>query len=262
MKTQDFLSHCKRVGTWVDWENTVDQFMFGDPDAEVKGIAVTWLATDAVLREAAASGLNFVISHEGAFYPDFVGSRSEDTHHEQKRELLHDLGLTLVRCHDTWDRMPGFGIPDAWADFLGFASEPRRQESFYKICRVEGLTVSEVASKVLEKTRCLGQSGVDVMGDTEKRVSRLAVGTGAITRLPDMYELGADIILATDDGTHTTYCGLWALDLDIPVLTVSHATAELPGMMRMVDYIGNEFPGIPVTYLACGFPSKRILNES
>jgi hypothetical protein len=75
-----------------------------------------------------------------------------------------------------------------------------------------------------------------------------------------MYELGADVILATDDGTHTTYCGLWALDLDIPVLTVSHATAELPGMMRMVDYIGAVFPGTEVRYLACGFPSKSVLE--
>jgi putative NIF3 family GTP cyclohydrolase 1 type 2 len=202
--------------------------------------------------------LNFVISHEGAFYPHFIGSTSEDDHHAKKRELMHDLGITLMRCHDTWDRMPEFGILDAWADFLGFPTEPRELESVYKVCRVDGLTVYEVASKVLEKTAVLGQSSVNVMGDMGKRVSRLAIGTGAITRVPDMYETGADVILATDDGTHTTYCGLWALDLDIPVLTVSHATAELPGMMRLADYIRAKFPGIEVRYLSCGFPSKSV----
>jgi putative NIF3 family GTP cyclohydrolase 1 type 2 len=232
--------------------------MFGDPEGDVTGIAVTWLATNAVLCEAAASGLNFVISHEGAFYPHFVGSKSEDDHHKRKRALMRDRGITLMRCHDTWDRMPEFGIPDAWADFLGFPSEPRRLESFYKVCRVDGLTVYEVATKILEKTKVLGQSSVNVVGDMDKKVSRLAVGTGAITRLPDMYEMGADVILATDDGTHTTYCGLWALDLGIPVLTVSHATAELPGMMRLADYIRREFPGIEARYLSCGFPSKSV----
>ena len=151
-----------------------------------------------------------------------------------------------------------FGIPDAWADFLGFPSEPRKTESYYKICNVDGLSVSDVARKILKKTMPLGQSTVTVMGNMQKNVSRLAVGTGAITRLPEMYELGADIILATDDGIHTTSCGLWALDLDIPVLTVSHATAELPGMMKMVDYIGKEFPGTTIKYPPCGFPCTCI----
>lgn len=258
MKANDFRKHCMQIGTWVDWQNTCDQFMSGDPESDVKGIAVTWLATNAVLHDAAKSGLNFVISHEGAFYPNFKGSKSEDMHHEQKKVLLQDLGITLMRCHDTWDRMPKFGIPDAWADFLGFATEPRNTESYYRICRVDGMTVSDVARKVLEKTGVLGQSSVNVMGNTQKKVSRLAIGTGAITRLPEMHELGADIILATDDGTHTTYCGLWALDLDIPVLTVSHATSELPGMMRMADYIRDKFPGIKVKYLSCGFPCTSI----
>lgn len=260
MKAKAFREHCAQVAPWVDWQKTVDQFMFGDPETEVRGIAVTWLATDAVLKRAAEAGLNFVISHEGAFYPAFAGSRSEDLHHRRKRELLAELGLTLMRCHDTWDRMPRFGIPDAWADFLGFPSEPRPGASFYKICRVDGLRVGEVARQVLQRTRPLGQTAVGVMGDAAKGVSRLAVGTGAITRLPEMHELGADILLATDDGTHTTYCGLWSMDLGVPVLTVSHATAELPGMMRMADYIGREFPGTRVEYLPCGFPTPWMIE--
>ncbi len=69
MKAKDFREHCMQVAHWVNWEKTVDQFMAGDPDAEVRGIATTWLATNARLTEAASMGLNFVIAHEGAFYP-------------------------------------------------------------------------------------------------------------------------------------------------------------------------------------------------
>ena len=58
MKAKDFLDHCKQLAHWVNWEKTVDQFMDGDPDAEVRGIATTWLATNARLREAASLGLN------------------------------------------------------------------------------------------------------------------------------------------------------------------------------------------------------------
>ena len=70
MKARDFREHCISVAPWVDWQgDTCDLFMHGDGEAEVKGIATTWLATDDVIRQAAAKGFNFIIAHEGAFYP-------------------------------------------------------------------------------------------------------------------------------------------------------------------------------------------------
>jgi len=258
MKANDFREHCKQVAHWVNWEKTVDQFMGGNPDAEVRGIATTWLATNTRLREAASLGLNFVIAHEGAFYPSYKGTPSGDQHHAEKRRLIDELGITLMRCHDTWDRMPEVGIPDAWANFLGFPTEPRGIKSFYKICLVGEHTVGEVARLVLEKVRTLGQEVVHIIGDREARVHRMAVGTGAITQLPEMFALGADILLVTDDGISTTSSGLWSFDLGIPMLVVNHATAELPGMMAMVGYIERHFPGVPVKYLPGEFPCPLI----
>lgn len=254
MTPNDFREHCREVGHWVDWSRTCDQFMAGDPGAEVRGIAVTWLATNARLREASDLGLNFVVAHEGAFYPSYQGTPTGDRHHAGKRRLIEDLGITLLRCHDTWDRMPEVGIPDAWATFLGYESEPRPVESFYKVCLVGDTTAEALAETVLSRVRSLGQQTVGLIGDPGAAVSRMTVGTGAITRLGEMAELGADCILATDDGLSTTAGGLWSLDLGIPVLVVNHATAELPGMMAMVGYIEQHFPGVPVTYLPGEFP--------
>ena len=122
----------------------------------------------------------------------------------------------------------------------------------------KGQSLVELANEILARVRPLGQNAVGMMGNPDKQVTRMAVGTGAITRLPDMYELGADVILATDDGTHTTYCGLWSVDLDIPVLTVNHGTAELPGMMRLADYLKTIFPDVRSEYLPCGFPAPFV----
>jgi len=199
-------------------------------------------------------GLNFVIAHEGAFYPQYQNTPSGDRHHAEKRQLIEELDITLMRCHDTWDRMPQVGIPDAWASFLGFSTETRPIESFYKICLVGDRTVEDIARLVLEKVRLLGQEVVHIIGNREARVHRMAVGTGAITRLPEMFSLGADILLVTDDGISTTAGGLWSLDLEVPMLVVNHATAELPGMMAMVGYIERHFPGVPVKYLPGEFP--------
>ena len=162
-----------------------------------------------------------------------------------------------MRCHDTWDRMPEVAIPDAWARFLGFPTEPRPVESFYRICLVSG-TVEDVAHSVLGKVRPLGQEVVHIVGDRETTVHRMAVGTGAITRLPEMFKLGADILLVTDDGISTTGAGLWSLDLGVPMLIVNHATAELPGMMSLAGYIERHFPGIPVKYLPGEFPCSVV----
>ena len=258
MQADDFRRHCQDVATWVDWDKTVDQFMHGDPRAQVQGIAVTWLATDTVIREAARRGLNFVISHEGAFYPQFEGFETERQHHAAKHRLMDELGVTLLRCHDTWDRMPEVGIPDAWAAFLGFPTDPRPVESFYRVCHVDGHTVEQLASAVLERVQPLGESAVRIMGEGGKAVSRLAVGTGAITKLPAMHELGADVLLATDDGISTTGSGLYSCDLGVPTLVVNHATGELPGMMALAGYIREHFPGVPTEYLPCGFPAPAV----
>jgi len=254
MTPRAFREHCRSVAHWVDWDKTVDHFMHGDPDVDVTGIAVTWLATNAVLREAARLGANFVISHEGAFYPTYSGSASGDRHHAEKRRLLDELGITLMRCHDTWDRMPEVGIPDAWARFLGFPAEPRPVHSFYRACLVGSSTVAQLAERVLEKVRPLGQQWVGIVGDRSAPVERMAVGTGAITKLSDMHDLNPDVVLATDDGISTTAAGLWSLDLGVPLLIVNHATAELPGMMALAGYIERQFPGVPVHYLPCQFP--------
>ena len=262
MKPADFVDHCRHVGRWVDWQDTTDVVLHGDPDTEAAGIAVTWLATDAVIRRAAELNCNFLISHEGLFYPAFGSYSSEKDHHRAKRRLLDGLGITVFRCHDTWDRMPEVGICDAWADYLGLLGEPRSADCYYKICRLDGMTGEDVAQAVLEKIKPLGQSYVHVIGDLQKQVSRLGVGTGAITRLPAMHELGADIILASDDGIHTTNCGLWSCDLDIPVITVCHSTAELPGMMALADYVKALYPAHLVTYLPCGFPDCRVTSQS
>jgi len=259
VKAKDVLAHFRDVGTWVDWDDTCDDILHGDPESEVSGIATGWIPTNAAIRGAAGKGLDLFITHEPAFYPGHKGTPTGERLVTEKRRLLDACGMTLIRCHDTWDRMPEFGIPDAWASFLGFATEERPVESFYKICLLDSLTVEEAARLVLDKVRPLGQEAVLVVGDRARQVSRMAVGTGAITNLPRMHALNPDVILATDDGTNSWSCGLWARDLGVPLLIVNHATAEKPGMMAMAKYLGSVFPGLPIEYVDVAYPYSVVV---
>ena len=69
MTAADFLEHFRSVATLVNWDDTKDVVLHGDPDIVAVRVAVTWLATDAVLRKASENGCSRVVSHEGAFYP-------------------------------------------------------------------------------------------------------------------------------------------------------------------------------------------------
>src|SRR3990170_2833093 len=120
VKASALMEHFRHIGTWVDWDSTADRVLHGDPEAETRGVAVAWIPTNAVLKQAALEGFNVFITHEPAFYPGFEGSASAKGLIREKRALLEQMGITLLRCHDTWDRMPEVGIVDAWASFLGF----------------------------------------------------------------------------------------------------------------------------------------------
>ncbi|MBM3495408.1 MAG: hypothetical protein FJX72_13965 [Armatimonadetes bacterium] len=259
MKALDLLYHFQSVGTWVDWRRTCDEFLHGDPDTEVTGIVTAWTATNAAIEDAARLGANLFITHEPAFCGSYKGTPSGDRVAADKRALLDRHGMALLRCHDTWDRMPEVGIPDAWTEWLGFPSEPRPVESFYRVCLTGGMAVGDLARQILDRVRPLGESAVRVIGDLDAPVTRMAVGTGAITHLPTMHSLGSDAILATDDGMNMWDGGLWAVDLGVPVLIVNHATAEKPGMMAMARYLQEQFPAIGSTYVDVAFPPQTIV---
>src|SRR5258708_16989234 len=53
----------------IPWQQeTVDTFKAGDPDTEVKGVAVTMMATLDVLQRAAAAGPKLIIPHQPTLY--------------------------------------------------------------------------------------------------------------------------------------------------------------------------------------------------
>jgi len=257
MNAREVLEHFRSVGKWVNWDSTRDHFHHGDPNAEVRGIATTWIASFQAIEAAHAAGANLLITHEPTFYPNYPGFRSAYDLRLKKRDLLTKLSMVVMRCHDTWDRMPGVGIPDAWADFLGFEAEPRPTDRYYKVCLVEG-TAGEVARAVQERTSQFGADPVRLFGDGDAKVTRMAVGTGAITRVPQMFQLGADCVLCTDDGMNSWTGGLWAVDSGVPVICVNHATAEIPGMMKMAEYLAATFPGMNAQYVACGLPPSSV----
>ena len=113
----------------------VDTFKAGNPDAPVKGIAVTMMATFDVLRRAAASGATLIITHEPTFYghQDMTGGLENENDQvlAAKQAFIKTHGLVIWRFHDHLHRMnPDMvtaGVINAlgWGKFQVRADEPK-----------------------------------------------------------------------------------------------------------------------------------------
>src|SRR5215211_7410923 len=83
---------------------TVDTFKSGNPEAAVKGIAVTMMATLDVLKRAAERGDNLIITHEPTYYShrDTVAvlESENDEVLAAKKKFIADRGLIIWRFHD------------------------------------------------------------------------------------------------------------------------------------------------------------------
>jgi len=249
--------HLRAIGPWVDWDgSTCDGFKYGDPDREVTGIAVGWQSLQSALEEAHRKGCNLFVTHEPTFYShmddDEVLKTSPPA--EKKRRFLDRTGMIVYRCHDLWDVYPRQGILDAWADFLGL-SEPAVKSRYCSIHPVPTTTAWELALRIACRVKPLGQQSVQFIGTKWRMVSRLAIGTGAITPVREMIEMGADVVLATDDGTSMWRDGSYAADLGVPIILVNHTTAEIPGVRQLAAYLAEQFAPMPVEFVGptCGY---------
>ncbi|MBM3189514.1 MAG: GNAT family N-acetyltransferase [Chloroflexi bacterium] len=250
LRARDIHEHLCAVGPWVDWERTCDGFKHGDPDTEVRGIAVGWQSLQSALQEAADRGCNLFITHEPTFYShmddDEAWKRTEPG--LRKAHFLDETGMVVYRCHDVWDVYPELGIVDAWSAFLDLGAPVKRMR-YYNLHEVPATTAWELTHRVAQRVAELGEQSAHILGCKWQMVRRLAVGTGAITNVRAMVEMGADVVLATDDGLSYWRDGAWAADAGIPVIVVNHMTAEIPGLRRLAEYLSGQFPEVPVAFV-------------
>ena len=263
----------------MNWEDTVDQFLAGDPDSEVKGIAVSWMPTFPNLEKALDAGCNLFVTHEPLYAVEIddqgnvIGgtpfidphlrrirekSFDENDAWVKKQKWIKETGMIIYRCHDFWDDFPEIGIHGAWADWLGLIGEPVEARRFYEVHEFKETTLEDLARKILERVKPLGQEAIYVVGDLKKKVSSIAIGTGAITNYREMQRMGADVLLLTDDGTRLWESGQWAIDSDTPLIIVNHSTSEEPGMITLSHYIQKVFPDVPVVHIPTGCIYKAI----
>jgi len=233
--------------------NTVDRIIYGDPDTEITGIAVAWMPYLDTIKEAHSRNANVLVTHEPTFYDhfDLDGNAPLLPDADKKKQIIDDLGITIIRCHDVWDAMPEIGIPFAWGNFLKLG-EPVGGKLFYNLYSVNPRSALRFAAEVAGRTEILGQPTVGFYGDPEAEVRTIGLGTGCISNPLELYELGADLAISVDDVVRAWVVGEWCQDRGRPLVVVNHCVSEEPGMVTLSSHIEETYPDLPVTHIRQG----------
>ncbi|MGG6312734.1 Nif3-like dinuclear metal center hexameric protein [Paenibacillus macerans] len=237
--------------------NTVDRLEAGDLSAEVKGIAVSFMASHQVIDRAAALGANLLIAHEGLFYShrhhqgDPIG---RDPVVLQKKRRLEELGLAVYRCHDGIHRERPDGITAGLIEAVGWESYVLDHRSATALLEIPPMTLGDIAALWKRK---LDLPFVRVVGDPAMLCRKAGVlagyrGGGELA-IPLLGDEGADLIIAGEGPEWETpeyvrdaaYQGR-----NQALIVLGHGPSEIPGMKRLAYRLQADYPGIPVFFIA------------
>ena len=232
--------------------------VYGSGATQVTGVAVTWTPSLAVLSQAVAAGLNFILTHESPFFMATQHAWFEVTPTDEKpanlarRAILGRFGLVVCRCHSNWDGVRTEGVVDSTARTLGLFVETHSSR-FMRVYEIGERCLSELALDV--RTR-LGLRVVRVAGDLAASVTRVGLAVGGLAQnwnyLDELLANGAQAVIV---GEAMDYSVRIAVDSGVGLIETSHVASENPGMRNFARLLRKALPDeLPVTFLDAGHP--------
>jgi putative NIF3 family GTP cyclohydrolase 1 type 2 len=253
-------------------QDHVDGISAGNPDAEVRGVAVTFLPSLEVLRQAAARDLNFIIGHEPIFYThpwlypkgDWfqIPIPEEDLAEKmatppglEKQKLVKEHDLVSFRLHDAWNDFPDRGEGVAIERTLGWVGKRITQEAW--IYELEPQTLEELAAYVARK---LGKRGIQYIGDPKRIIRRVSLDWGS----PGAINIILNDLKYQCDAAITGEVVEWrdvefARDANVALILGGHHATETPGMLWFCEWLKERQPGLRVEYIDAGDPDRYLV---
>ncbi len=254
IRASDVISFLESNASWVNFQQTRDVVLYGNENIEVRGIGICWVATIQVIEQAIEQGINFIVSHENAFYENGTSTPTPIRESIKRKELLlKQHKICVYRCHDVWDCIPYYGVSDTYARLLGYAFKPRKIQSFIQFAHIDETSLEDVAIHIKNKLAPFNQSSIQYFGNKESVIKSIAIGTGAATNIFQMNQSDPDCYVVSDDGHNNWVETQWILDNNKSMIVVNHAACEIPGMKSMVSYLLNQFVDENIQYLDEGY---------
>jgi putative NIF3 family GTP cyclohydrolase 1 type 2 len=239
----------------VPWQKeTVDTFKAGDPDTKVTGIAVTMMATFDVLRRAAISGANLIITHEPTFYNHLddlkeIPQKENDAVLAEKLAFIKEHHLVVWRFHDHWHRRTPDGIEAGMTHALGWEAFQDKQNQY--LFTIPETSLEKLAADL--KAR-LELHTMRVVGDPRMKVTRVALSPGAAGM---QREIGAlELITGESREWETVEYAADAVSekKNKALIVLGHIPSEQAGMEECTRWLKTFVSEVPVNFAPAAQP--------
>lgn len=256
MNTIEIMRDLFALAYKKDFPGTCDTCKAGDPEADVRKVALTMFATPEVIRQAAEWGAQLLITHEPTYHTIPEDMPSGDIVDMQKKSLLEQTGITLFRFHDH----PHYTSPDIIAagelEKLGLEGTLEQTDIFdcVRIHLNSPMTAAETAEAI---QRRLGIRHVRICGARDipcQVVSGMFGAPGNIV-LEELQRPESQIVLVGE--TCEWLIGEYARDaaqlgLKKALLIMGHVGSERDGMEYTARLLKRMHPQLDVRYFECG----------
>jgi putative NIF3 family GTP cyclohydrolase 1 type 2 len=246
----------KNVG--VPWRSqTVDTFKAGNPDAAVKGIATTMMATFDVLQRAAQAGRNLVITHEPTFYnhEDDTKDFASDPVYAAKHAFIEKNNLVVWRFHDHWHARRPDGILTGMLNILDWDKYRNPENS--RVLVLPATTLGALARDIQKRLKV---RTMRIIGDPALAVSKVALNPGyanlqGVTRTLSRPDVDVVVVGESREWEGVEYAqDAIAAGMKKALIVLGHAISEENGMSECAMWLKTFVTEVPVEFVPAGEP--------
>ena len=232
---------------------TVDRLKAGDPEKEVRKIAVCFAPTPNVLRDAVSWGADLVISHEPTFYHHSDVLTEEEWKGKtaaQKRKAVDAAGVTIYRYHDS---MHHRGDDEVNVDLLERLALPCRYDGRERCTLETPVPVRELAKRL---EAALNVRHARIIGNADFSAERLWLPLGASDGYDAFVDNDCDQVAIAGElcewreGEPIREAGEFGREK--AVILLGHAGSEKQAMETLAVRIDGKYDGAEAKYFDCG----------
>jgi putative NIF3 family GTP cyclohydrolase 1 type 2 len=253
-KTPEEVVTLIKKNVTCDWASqTVDNFKAGDPNTQLKGIAVCMFADMQTLKTAVGKGCNFIITHEPVFYNhlDETTAFANDPVYSEKVKYIKDNKLVIFRFHDHIHMTKPDGISVGMVDKLGLKEYSVNGSLTY--FKVPEKTVAGYAKDLKKK---FDMESIRFIGNQEMKFTKVAFLAGAPggqRHIQMLQNPEVELIIAGEAPEWETYLyanDAVALGKNKAVIFLGHIKSEEAGMEYCAEWLGTFIYGVPIHFIA------------
>ena len=253
MKAIELINELK-IGSYEINRKTCDTVKAGDPEKELRKVAVSMFATVDIINKVKEWGADMLIVHEPTYY-DHYEEIIVNSVTQAKKRLIEESGIVLFRYHDFMHHREVDEISEGEIHYLGLKGKLENTKYFasYTYKLDEPITTLELAKLIENK---LNVKHVRIAGERNKKSTNLALCFGTPGGVYDLLRDENIEIVLTGETCEWMLCeyarDASALGINKSIIVMGHIGSERDGMKLLAEKLSQKHTSFETKYFECG----------